>query len=656
MTLGQSEGVFRTKGYQVPSHPIKTMNKSTLSLKFPALCLAAGIALQSVSAQTWNGGGGDNNWTTAGNWGGTPPVAGNNLTFAGSTRPDPVNDFAAATNFGSIIFSAGAGAFTLTGNSINATGPVGITNNSSNLQTINLAGLPGAVARTITTNGGGGDISINSLTNGSLVKLGSGILTLGASGYGGTTTIGSSGGADGGTLRFTGNKSLSSSITVFAGTFDLNGNTATVPNAGNMINLGGGTAGTSAHLALGLGGVISFASGGTASLTTTASDIGHTVSGGTLNLTNGTRTFTVANGAAAIDLEVSSVIANGSGTGNLTKSNNGLLRLSGDNTYTGVTRVTGGGTLEFNSVADGGNSSALGASSNAAGNLQILNASGISYIGGNASTDRLIQVGDNTNADTITVSANGSGAIQFTNTGSLTYGTSGQTRTLVLSGSNEASNTLAAKIDNNGAGAIGVTKSGSGTWILSGADNTYTGATTVSAGTLLVNGNSNGSSAFTVADGATLGGIGSIAGSVTVNSGGILSPGQSTGLLSVGSLSLANGSFSGFELFSNTSRGTTFDAVNVTGSLAYGGTLVISLDTATAVIGDYDLFNFASQAGTFSAINFLTPGSAGTFNHSTGVLTVSAIPEPSAVAFLTLTLTAAVCFRRFRRKSSAAAV
>ena len=50
----------------------------------------------STTTKLWNGGGGDDNWTTAANWvGGVAPVANDDLVFGGSTRLTPTNDFAA---------------------------------------------------------------------------------------------------------------------------------------------------------------------------------------------------------------------------------------------------------------------------------------------------------------------------------------------------------------------------------------------------------------------------------------------------------------------------------------------------------------------------------------------------------------------------------
>ena len=76
-------------------------------------------------------------------------------------------------------------------------------------------------------------------------------------------------------------------------------------------------------------------------------------------------------------------------------------------------------------------------------------------------------------------------------------------------------------------------KTGTGTMTLSG-DNGYTGATTVNAGGLVVNGSIL--SATTVNGGGALGGNGSITNDVTINSGGTLAPGSTatpTGTLTI---------------------------------------------------------------------------------------------------------------------------
>src|SRR5207244_5882213 len=82
---------------------------AALCLLFPALAEAA--------TRTWTGGGGDNNWGTAGNWGGTAPVAGDDLVFpSGASQLSNNNNIAAATSFNSITISDSG--YTLAGNSI----------------------------------------------------------------------------------------------------------------------------------------------------------------------------------------------------------------------------------------------------------------------------------------------------------------------------------------------------------------------------------------------------------------------------------------------------------------------------------------------------------------------------------------------------------
>ena len=111
-------------------------------------------------------------------------------------------------------------------------------------------------------------------------------------------------------------------------------------------------------------------------------------------------------------------------------------------------------------------------------------------------------------------------------------------------------------------------KIGSGTWSLTG-NNTYSGDTTVSAGTLLVNnptGSGTGLGDVTVAGGATLGGNGIISGSATLPDTAILAPGNSVGTLTIGTdLNLSGQTVLQFGL------GTASDKVVVSGNLTLGG-------------------------------------------------------------------------------------
>lgn len=155
-----------------------------------------------------------------------------------------------------------------------------------------------------------------------------------------------------------------------------------------------------------------------------------------------------------------------------------------------------------------------------------------------------------------------------------------------------------------------LTKTGPGTQILSGASD-YTGATTISNGTLLVNnttGSGTGTNSVSVTTG-TLGGSGVITGAVTIgNSIGsadaILAPGNSIDSIDTGNLAFNSDGSYACELNGSL---VTSDQTNVTGTVTVNvaATLTVSLTGSLASSQKYFIVNNDAGdpvAGTFAGL------------------------------------------------------
>ncbi|NCA00258.1 MAG: hypothetical protein EBS88_12645, partial [Betaproteobacteria bacterium] len=321
-----------------------------------------------------------------------------------------------------------------------------------------------------------GVIENGSATSVSLIKTGNGILTLtGSSSYTGSTAI------NAGVINIRHANALGVS-------------SATTVASGAALQLQGGIAVGSLPLTLkGVGGGVGALRnisgnntwGGTITTETPAVRINS--DSGTLTLSGSSAISSVTNIGVTFGgsghVTVSGAI--GIGTAGLTKDGTGTLTLSSANTYSGATAVTAG-------VVNLQNGSALGTSSQttvdngatiqmqggiAVGSLALrLNGAGVSSLGAlrnisgnNSWSGTITALSDSRiHSDAGVLTLSGANAISASNMG-VTFGGSGD---VVVSGT-----------ITTGTGSL--TKEGSGTLTLSGA-NTYTGATTITSGTLVL--------------------------------------------------------------------------------------------------------------------------------------------------------------------------
>jgi autotransporter-associated beta strand protein len=168
------------------------------------------------------------------------------------------------------------------------------------------------------------------------------------------------------------------------------------------------------------------------------------------------------------------------------------------NTYSGPTNLQNG-SIDVTFLANQGTPSSLGTGANTP-TITLGNAATtgiLRYVGStDASTNRPLSLLGTTGGGT--VDSSGTGSASFT--ADFPAGGAGS-KTFTLTGSNTKSNTIGGIIrDNSATNKTSLVKSGTGTWTLAAA-NSYTGATTVSAGTLLLPGSIANSAGVTVTGG-----------------------------------------------------------------------------------------------------------------------------------------------------------
>lgn len=414
-----------------------------------------------------------------------------------------------------------AGILTLNGATVNSVANTILRNSNSTLLTItngsNTMGLElgNATNNIIQINHSGG-ISISSNITGtarnltlSSINHGSGVLTLsGTNSYTGNTRI------DSGVLQFTNQVSLYNNGVAATWSKD---NLVVTALGTAIFTMGGAGQFTSGNIntLLGLSDSASngFRSGATIGLDTSGGSVSYTntianpnsgsnvlnvtklgantltleqnntytgrtfISAGTLQLGNGGTTGSLSTSSSlrnngTLTINRSNAVAQGTdfsaapiiGTGSLIQAGAGTTTLSAANTYTGTTTVSNGVLALTNALA-------------------MQNSAYVTT--GSNGTSIGLDVTSSLDSGKLTLGGL-SGSVDLA--GAFTAGYTGSVTNLILNPQGAQSNTYSGVIAN---GAMSLTKNGTGTQVLTGA-NTYTGTTTINAGTLSLSGATTG--------------------------------------------------------------------------------------------------------------------------------------------------------------------
>ena len=614
--------------------------------------------------------------SNASGWSGAMSITGGTLTTvgAGAAASSPLST-------GNITLDGGTLSMTVTGSA-------GSSATLANNVTV------GASGGTVSVGGGGGanivDFSGVFSGSGTLTKTGAAIMQLSGSNSGsfsGSTTVSA------GTLRI-GSASNLGSGTITLNNGILNDTNTSIETITNNFTIGSGGATfnkSSGTLTLSgsLGGSGSVTNSGSATLTHTGggtltldgASITRAASSGAMTLNS---SIIIGSGGATFDTTGGDITIKGdmSGSGTLTKqggTSGYILWLYGNNTHSGAQTVSSGWLVANSATALGSGQITLNANTTLGLNggttsfsnnivlagdatLQSANATNtlttfsgvISETGGShnltlgtaaGSNIGFILSGANTYTGTTTIT--GSDLVQITDATNLsaaaitlsgaTFKVTGSGVTLAnainLTGSATLSNANAVTLSGVISGNQNLTKTGAGTLTLSNTE-TYTGSTTVSAGTLSVTGALSATSGLTVSSGATLGGTGSIfvassTNTVTVLSGGTLSPGvvgvnSGAGTVTInGNLSLNSGSTLSADI-NGATAGTGYDQVIVNGTANVNGATLSPTHSYTAGLGDsYVLMDNDSSDAITGNFSGLSEGGTVTASGNSTLLTAS---------------------------------
>ncbi len=408
-----------------------------------------------------------------------------------------------------------------------------------------------------------------------------GTLTLtGANTYSGVTTI-NGGVLSATTLAIGGSASGIGASTNAASNLILNGGT---------LQYSGSTAAITDRLfTIGSGGALD-ASGTTAAATVTWNNTGAVAFSGT-----GAATLTLTGSNTGTNT-LAPTIADGAGPTSVVKSGIGQWLLSGANTYSGGTTVSGGilGAGASGTVFGVGTVAVTPATGTATLDVGafIPTVTGLTLGGSPGTTAQVIASGGGTlqlaqSGTGITFNGAGNGAVI---SAAVDLNGGAQTVTVGTITSSPVGLTISGIIGDSSSGSASLIKAGPGTLALA-ANNTYTGPTTVSAGTLQIQAGTTQASPITVSNGAAL----AIANPAATATATVSS-------LTFGSTSTDSSTLN-FSLFG--AWNSTTPLLAVTGALTANGKATINLSsTTTLALGTYELINYGTLSGA-------VPGSPG---------------------------------------------
>jgi autotransporter-associated beta strand protein len=559
--------------------------------------LMAGVCLGAVSAHatdgTWLAAPATSDWTTGNNWTSSPVVPNGTATFGQTTQTSIT--FSSNTFIQAIQFSAGASTFSfaLPSTSLNVTG---ISSNSGIIVD------PASPAPTFTVSADGQLLFFNGATAASaavatsntvrptgvnIINNDTGVTVFFNSSTAGFASITNNDNPAGRGTIFADNSTAGSAVI-------LNNNSSIL---GGTVFRNDSTAGNAFIVNVNFGQTIFGGSskGGTAEIVNTFTAGNPTLAGATF--------FTEQSSAGSATIRNIgggfTIFRNSSTAGNAVIYNTGSGLSFGPS---GVTQFrdssTSGAAMIFNdsggatfciddSVCDAPAIFSAIFINNAGGSTFFKDRSTAGFARLIANTGGVVDISGLTSAGMTAGSIEGAGTL-FLGSKTLTVG--------INNFSTEVSGIIADGGASGGKGGS-LVKAGSGTLVLSGA-NTYTGATTLNEGALIVNGSIAASSGLDVNAGTLLGGTGTLP-TTRINAGGTLSPGNSIGTIAVaGNLSFAPGSFYMVEV-----GPTSSDRTVVNGTAALRGTVLSSFQIAGGFQKSYTILSGAGGVnGTFDAL------------------------------------------------------